>query len=55
MRIQVDKSAQMELRIGQTASVAISHGARSTPSKGEQHCRLRCAVEQRGPRKLRGM
>src|ERR1700738_2258392 len=29
VRIQVDKSAQMELRIGQTASVAISHGARS--------------------------
>jgi multidrug resistance efflux pump len=27
VRIQVDKSAQMELRIGQTASVAISHGA----------------------------
>jgi multidrug resistance efflux pump len=26
VRIQVDKSAQMELRIGQTASVAISHG-----------------------------
>jgi multidrug resistance efflux pump len=29
IRIQVDSSAPTELRIGQTASVAISHGARS--------------------------
>jgi multidrug resistance efflux pump len=29
VRIQVDKSAQAELRIGQTVSVAISHSARS--------------------------
>jgi multidrug resistance efflux pump len=28
VRIQVDSSARAELRIGQTASVAISHGAR---------------------------
>ena len=28
VRIQVDTSARAELRIGQTASVAISHGAR---------------------------
>jgi len=28
VRIQVDSSAPTELRIGQTASVAISHGAR---------------------------
>jgi multidrug resistance efflux pump len=31
VRIQVDSSAPTELRIGQTASVAISHGARSYP------------------------
>jgi len=30
VRIQVDSSAQMELRIGQTVSVAISHGHQST-------------------------
>jgi multidrug resistance efflux pump len=33
VRIQVESSAQTELRIGQTVSVAISHGASKTPSR----------------------
>ena len=33
VRIQVDSSARTELRIGQTASVAVSHGASKTPSR----------------------